>query len=80
MKVSKAGKQREKKRLDKLATKQMKQDKMKSVLASLAAIEKSNSVRQDESNQKKLEGLRSSKNMKRKWKEARKPKDNQQEE
>ena len=73
MKVSKSAKKREKKKLDKLASKQQKQEKMKSVLASLAEIEKQKAqvmgVNQDQST---LLGMRSSKHMRRKYKQREK--------
>ena len=74
-KQSKTGKQREKKRVEKLAAKKQKGEKMKQVLASLAAMEKANLNVNTEMNEKRANDLRSSKHMKRETKETRKRKE-----
>ena len=83
-KVSAAKKQREKKRLDKLFQKKEKEEKMRKVLASLAVIapekkhtdakkapvEEEKKKEQIVDKEAMYKEMRSSKNMKRKWRES----------
>ena len=74
-KSSKSGKQREKKRVEKLAAKKHKGEKMKQILASLAVMEKANAQANTEISEKCAKDFRSSKHMRREKKESRKRKD-----
>ena len=71
----KTGNQKEKKRIEKLAAKKHKGEKMKKILASLATMEKANLNVNAEMNEKRKKDLRSSKHMRREKKESRKRKD-----